>query len=117
MSDSLSLPPPSQVGATPAVPAAPFLISDTQVGTDMEPWDLNWLRQLELCCKRLETQSSAWVWVQSTGDGELVGSNKRMHEALEALKPPLLPTAVRRLFSHSIYTTERGQRTMKSVKR
>lgn len=50
---------------------ASLLTLDMQMGAGMESWDLCQLRQLDLCCRRLKTQSSDWVWVQSTGGGEM----------------------------------------------
>lgn len=73
---------------------ASLLSLDMQMGAGMESWDLCRLRQLDLCCRRLKTQSSDWIWVQSTGGG-MERWSKRMHKAAEIPRPQFLPTAMR----------------------
>lgn len=57
VSDRVSLTPPSQLVATPGG-LWPLFSPWMQMGAGVESWDLCRLRQLDLCCRRLKTQSS-----------------------------------------------------------
>lgn len=97
----LRLPPPVQAGAASAAPAAPFLTSVTKVELTGSPEI--WVGSGSLSCvakgwrHKAQPGSGSESWseprAQSTEDGELVCSDKRMHKILETLKPPVLSAA------------------------